>query len=53
MLFQHKELLIHSVSLLYFSIPNNAFRSIHISWLAQYHKPTVTSLLAGLWRKQR
>jgi len=51
-LFKHEAMLIHSVSLLYFGSQNNAVRSIHIPWLAQYHRHTVTILLAGLWRNR-
>ena len=47
-LFKHEAMLIQSVSLLYCRSQNNAVRSIHIPWLAQYHRHTVTSLLAGL-----
>ena len=45
-------MLIHSVSSLYFWFQINAVRSIHIPWLAQYHRHTLTSLLAGLWRNR-
>ena len=31
---------------------DNAVRSMHIPSLAQYHRHTVTSLLAGLWRNR-
>jgi len=51
-LFKHEAIVIHSVSLLYFQAQSNAVKSIHIHWLAQYHRPKVTSLLAGLWRNQ-
>jgi len=47
-LFKHEAMIIQSVSLLYCRSQNNAVWSIHIPWLAQYHRHTVTSLLAGL-----
>jgi len=47
-LFKHEALVIHSVLLLYFLAQINAVRSIYIPWLSQYHRPTATSLLAGL-----
>ena len=50
-LFKHEAILIHSMSLLYFRSQNNAVRSVHIHLLAQYHRSTVTSLWAGLYRK--
>ena len=51
-LFKHADILIQSVSLLYFRSQNYAVRSIHIPWLAQYHRHTATILLAGLWRNR-
>jgi len=49
-LFKHEKKIIHSKPLLCFRSQNNAFRSIYISWLAQFHRPKVTGLLGGLWR---
>jgi hypothetical protein len=51
-LFKHEAILIHSLSLLYFRSQNNAVRSIHIPCLAQYHRHTVISMFAGLWKNQ-
>jgi len=51
-LFKHKAILIHSLSQLHFRSRSKAVRSIHIPWLPQYHRLTVTCLLAGLWRNQ-
>jgi len=51
-LFKHEAMIINSVSLLYCRCQNNAVRSIYTPWLAQYHRYTLTSLLAGLWRNR-
>ena len=52
-LFKHQAILFHSLSLLYFRPLINAFGSIHIPWLAQYHRPTKTSILAVCLKNER
>ena len=51
-LFKHHAILIHSMSMLHFRSHINAVGSIHIRWLAQYHRPTVTSILAGCLKNE-
>ena len=51
-LFKHQAILIHSLSMSYFRSQINAFRSIHIPLLAQYHRPAVTSILVGCLKNE-
>ena len=51
-LFKHQAILIHSLSMLYSPSQINAFGSIRISWLAQYHRTTVNCVLAGFLKNE-
>jgi len=51
-LFKFQAILIHSLAMLYFRSQINAVGSIHIPWLAQYHRPTVNCILGGCLKNE-